>query len=370
MPTSSPLAALHRELGARLTDFAGEQLPLHYPTGIRAEHLHCRAQAALFDVSHMGQLRIHGAGATAALEKTLPLDLEALPLHHQRYALLPNRGGGIIDDLLITRRGEEDYFLVVNAACQAKDRAHLQAHLADHLRLTEMPDQALLALQGPAAAAALCPLLPTAANLHFMQGCEAQYRGAAVYVTRSGYTGEDGFEVSLPSERAADFAKALLAQPTVQPAGLGARDSLRLEAGLCLYGQDIDEATNPIEAGLGWSISPARRAGGARAGGFIGAGAILQAQRDGPARQRVGLDIAGRVPVRGGALIENAQGQQIGRVTSGGFAPSLAGPIAMGYVERDHASPGTPLFALVRGKRCAAQACHPVRIKLNYHRGP
>jgi aminomethyltransferase len=346
----TPLHALHVELGAKMVPFAGYSMPLSYPAGILAEHRHCRDSAALFDVSHMGQLRLVGAGAAAALETLVPQDMIDLPVGKQRYALFTNDAGGLLDDLMVTRR-EDHLFLVVNAACKAADIAHLQAHTASRCAIEPMPDRALLALQGPKAAAVMARLAPAWARLTFMSGAEASLAGATCFATRSGYTGEDGFEISVAAEDAERVARTLLAEPEVAPAGLGARDTLRLEAGLCLYGHDIDTTTTPVEAALTWAIQKVRRAGGARAGGYPGAAVIDRHFADGVARKRVGLLGLERAPVREGASLVDAAGQPAGQVTSGTIGPTVGQPIALAYVAAAQAATGTVLHADVRGKR-------------------
>ncbi len=343
-----PLHALHLELGARMVPFAGYQMPLQYPAGIKQEHLHTRGAAGLFDVSHMGQVLVQGAGADLALEALVPVELESLALNKQVYGVFTNPRGGIEDDLIITRWGEERFFLVVNAACKGQDIALLRSGLPG-FHIEEL-DRALLALQGPKAKEVMAALAPAATQLSFMNGCAGTLAGADCYITRSGYTGEDGFEISVPSQQARAVADALLAFEAVEPIGLGARDSLRLEAGLCLYGHDMDAATTPIEASLGWSISPSRRQQGAKAGGFPGSDHILGQMQHGVERKRVGLRVEGRAPVREGASIHDASGANVGTVTSGGFAPSLDAPVAMGYVDTTLAKPDTRLTAMVRGK--------------------
>ncbi|MEY5029713.1 MAG: Aminomethyltransferase, partial [Pseudomonadota bacterium] len=296
---TTPLNALHLELGARMVPFAGYSMPVQYPAGLVAEHHHTRTAAGLFDVSHMGQLRLVGPDAAAAFDSLMPVDVIGLGLHKQRYGLLLNDEGGIIDDLMFVNRGD-DIFVIVNGACKHGDLAHIQSRIASRCTIEPQFDRALLALQGPQAVTALARLLPGVAQLVFMTGMAQTWQGADLYVTRSGYTGEDGFEISLPAGAAEAFARALLAQPEVKPIGLGARNSLRLEAGLCLYGNDIDTTTTPVEANLNWAMQKVRRTGGARAGGFPGAGKVL-AQLDGtqPAqRLRVGLVALERVPVR------------------------------------------------------------------------
>ena len=346
-PGRVPLDALHRRLGARIVPFAGYDMPLHYPAGIVAEHLHTREKAGLFDVSHMGQAILAGAGAAQLLETLAPADLIELAPERTRYTQLLDDSGGILDDLMATRLPgrDERLFLVVNAATKVQDFA-LIARKLPQLALHVQQTRAMLALQGPRAVDALKGLLPGVEELSFMEWRAFDYEGAGIYVTRSGYTGEDGFEISLPAAIAEGFALRLLDHPDVGPVGLGARDSLRLEAGLCLYGHDIDATTDPVDAGLVFSIGKRRR----DEGGFPGFALIRAALDQGPARLRVGLAPQGKAPVREGAPILASDGRQIGRVTSGGFSPSLARPIAIGYVERALAEPGTSLTTELRGR--------------------
>jgi aminomethyltransferase len=339
-----PLEALHRELGARLVDFAGWSMPVQYPAGIIAEHTQCRTKAALFDVSHMGQASLLGDAAATALERLTPADLKGLRPGRQRYALLTNEAGGLLDDCMVANLGEL-LFLVVNASRTAHDFAHIAAHLPASVRLQPHPERALLALQGPAAAAVLARLSPTAAALRFMDIGAFALDGVAAIVARSGYTGEDGFEISFPAEGAERLARRLLAEPEVAPAGLGARDTLRLEAGLPLYGNDIDGRTSPVEAGLAWSIGKRRRVDG----DFPGAALVRDQLDHGVSRCRVGLRPAGRAPVRAGAAIVAADGTPAGGVTSGGFSPTLGVPIAMGYLRRDLIAADTTVQVLLRG---------------------
>jgi len=346
----TPLHALHLALGAKMVPFAGYDMPVSYPAGILAEHRHCRAAAVLFDVSHMGQLRLTGPDAAAALETLVPVDVVGLGEGRQRYALFTNDAGGILDDLMLTRRADH-LFLVVNAGCKAADIAHLRATINKRCGIEPMPQHALLALQGPAAASVVARLAPPLARLTFMTGAAATIAGIACFATRSGYTGEDGFEISVAGEDAEALARALLDAPEVEPAGLGARDTLRLEAGLCLYGHDIDTTTTPIEATLAWAIQKVRRPGGERAGGYPGAATIARQLAEGPARKRVGLLGVERAPVREGAPIVDDAGIAIGRVTSGTVGPSVGQPIALAYVPTPLAVPGTSLDAEVRGKR-------------------
>jgi aminomethyltransferase len=350
----TPLHAVHLALGAKMVPFAGYAMPVSYSAGILAEHRHCRDAAALFDVSHMGQLKLLGDDAAAALETLLPQDIVDLPVGKQRYAFFTNAQGGLLDDLMVTRRADH-LFLVVNAACKDADTWHLVTHIGHRCTVVPLPDRALLALQGPQAVTALARLAPGVAELSFMSGADftlAVADGSAdCFVTRSGYTGEDGFEISVPATQAEALAKALLAQPEVQPAGLGARDTLRLEAGLCLYGHDIDERTTPIEAGLTWAIQKVRRPGGAREGGYPGAAVIAGQLASGPAVKRVGLTGLERVPVREGSPIVDAHGHALGRVTSGTLGPTVHEPVAMAYLAVNHTGPQQEVYAEVRGKR-------------------
>ncbi len=349
-PRETPLAALHARLGARMVPFAGWMLPIQYPAGILAEHRHTRDAASLFDVSHMGQMTLAGPGAAAALQALTVGDIEGLRDGRQRYTLFTNEAGGIIDDLMVARIGEVLH-LVVNAARSDVDLAHLREHLADDVTLTHHDDRALLALQGPAAAAALGRIAPEAAALRFMQAAELRVAGAHARITRSGYTGEDGFEMSVPADAAEQLAALLLEQPEVQPAGLGARDSLRLEAGLPLYGHDIDELTSPVEAGLTWTIGKQRRV----AWDFPGAAAIRDQLDHGAPRHRVGLLVEGRSPARAGCIVAAADGTAAGTVTSGTYAPTREACIAMAYLRRDLAADGTEVFAMLRGKPVPAR---------------
>ena len=367
---TTPLNALHIELGARMVPFAGYSMPVQYPAGLVAEHHHTRNAAGLFDVSHMGQLRLSGPEAAAAFESLMPVDVIGLGLHKQRYGLLLNDEGGIIDDLMFVNRGD-DLFVIVNGACKHGDLAHIQSRIAGRCTIEPQFDRALLALQGPQAVTALARVLPGVEKLVFMTGMAAVWQGADLYVTRSGYTGEDGFEISLPASAADAFARALLAQPEVKPIGLGARNSLRLEAGLCLYGNDIDTTTTPVEAGLNWAMQKVRRTGGARAGGFPGADKVL-AQLDGtqPAqRLRVGLVGLERVPVREHVELHNATGQKIGEVTSGLLAPTADKPVALAYVQAEYASVGTRLNAMVRGKAVPMEVSPLPFVPNRYYRG-
>lgn len=352
----TPLHHMHVAHGARMVPFAGYDMPVQYAPGVLKEHLHTRAAAGLFDVSHMGQIVLraksgHVADAALALERLVPVDVLGLKPGRQRYALFTNDSGGILDDLMVCNRGDH-LLLVVNAACKEADEAHVRAHLADTCDIERL-DRALIALQGPKAEAALARLAPGCADMRFMDVRTLNILGADCVATRSGYTGEDGFEISIPVDRASDIATALLEDVSVAPIGLGARDSLRLEAGMPLYGSDLDQTTTPVEATLVWAIQAARRIGGAREGGFPGAAIILEQIAGGAARRRTGLLPAGRAPVRAGAhafVSEDAE-QAVGRITSGGFGPSLDRPVAMGYLPTELADIGTTVFAEVRGQR-------------------
>ena len=346
----TPLRDLHLALGARMVPFAGWEMPLQY-AGVLAEHAAAREGAALFDVSHMGQLLLRGPDPARALERLVPADLVGLAEGRQRYALLTNEEGGILDDLMVANRGDH-LLIVANAANAEADAARIQSHLPDH-RLERLDDRALLALQGPRAEAALARLVPAVAGMRFMDIRSLPAAGGELWIARSGYTGEDGFEISVPAAAAIGFAERLLGRSGVSPAGLGARDTLRLEAGLPLHGADIDAGTTPVEADLAWSIGRARRAGGERAGGFPGAHRILSELADGAPRRRVGLLPEGRAPLRAGAPLF-AGGEQVGSVTSGAWGPSVGRPVAMAYVETGHAAPETALEAELRGRRVAA----------------
>ena len=354
----TPLHALHLELGARMVPFAGYDMPVQYPAGIMAEHQHTRAKAGLFDVSHMGQVILSGKDyetIATAFETLVPMDVLGLEENRQRYGLFTDPDGGILDDLMFANRGDH-LFVVVNAACKDDDIAHMKAALEPDVKVTPVTDRALIALQGPAAESVLAELAPVVTGMRFMDVATAEIDGAECWISRSGYTGEDGFEISVPEDAAEALARRLLAHDDVMPIGLGARDSLRLEAGLCLYGHDIDGGTLPAEAGLAWAIQKVRRTGGARESGFPGAKAVLAQLADGPERRRVGLRPEGRAPMREGVeLFEKEEnGKPVGRITSGGFGPTVGAPVAMGYVPAALAAPGTRLFGEVRGKRLPA----------------
>ncbi|KQZ97688.1 glycine cleavage system protein T [Rhizobium sp. Root564] len=352
----TPLHSLHLSLGARMVPFAGYDMPVQYPAGVLKEHLHTRASAGLFDVSHMGQVIVKAKSgkvedAALALEKLVPVDILNLKAGRQRYGFFTDENGCILDDLMITNLGDH-LFVVVNASCKEADLAHMKAHLSDSCEITLLDDRALIALQGPRAEAVLAELWAGVSDMKFMDVREIPLHDVPCIVSRSGYSGEDGFEISVPADKAEALAKALLEHPDCEAIGLGARDSLRLEAGLCLYGNDIDTTTSPIEASLEWAIQKARRAGGDREGGFPGADRILGELGNGTSRRRVGLKPEGKAPVRGHSkLFADAEGKtEIGEVTSGGFGPTVEGPVAMGYVPTDYTTPGTAIFAEVRGK--------------------
>ena len=371
---TTPLNALHLELGARMVPFAGYSMPVQYPAGLMAEHAHTRHAAGLFDVSHMGQLRLVGPDAAAAFESLMPVDVIGLGVNKQRYGLLLTDEGTIIDDLMFVNRDHAnggDLFVIVNGACKAGDIAHIQARIGQRCQVIPMPERALLALQGPQAVTALQRLVPGVEQLVFMTGGAYRWNGADLYITRSGYTGEDGFEISVHQAQADALARALLAEPEVKPIGLGARNSLRLEAGLCLYGNDIDTTTTPVEAALNWAMQKVRRTGGERAGGFPGADKVL-AQLDASlalTRKRVGLIAKDRVPVREHVELQNAAGERIGEVTSGLIGPTINQPIAIGYVEPAYAALGTPVNAVVRGKAVAMEVAAMPFVPNRYYRG-
>ena len=345
---TTPLDALHRRRGASIEPFAGYDMPVHYPAGVLAEHVHCRSQAALFDVSHMGQISLTGSNADAALETLVPSDIIGLAPGRQRYTLFLDEAGGILDDLMVARLPGR-LLLVVNASRKELDAQHLGTRIAQ-VDL-EAHDRGLLALQGPMAAAVMARLSPEAVALPFLGAAELMIAGSPVWISRSGYTGEDGFEISIPADQAEAFAERLLAEPEVALAGLGARDSLRLEAGLCLYGPDLDELTTPVEANLAWTISARRRT----SWDFPGAVPIRDQLEHGPTRLRMGIRPEGRAPARGSTPLSALDGTAAGSITSGGFGPTFGGPVAMGYVRRDLATAGQKLELLLRGKRLPAE---------------
>ncbi|MBO9477611.1 glycine cleavage system aminomethyltransferase GcvT [Shimia sp. R11_0] len=363
---------LHVELGAKMVGFAGYSMPVQYPLGVMKEHLHTRQAAGLFDVSHMGQVVLQAKSyedAARAFETLVPQDVLGLGAGRQRYGFFTNEAGGIEDDLMFANRGDH-LFVVVNAACKEADIARMTAALAPDVVVTEITDRALVALQGPAAEAALARLNPAVADMAFMDFAEVELEGVACWVSRSGYTGEDGYEISIPETEAAGLCRKLLDMDDVEPIGLGARDSLRLEGGLCLYGNDIDATTSPIEAALTWAIQKVRRADGARAGGFPGADRIYGDLAEGVARKRVGLAPQGRAPMRAGTQLFAAAegGDPIGEVTSGGFGPTYEGPVAMGYVGAAQAAVGTEIFGEVRGKRMPVTVAKMPLVPANFKR--
>ncbi len=368
---TTPLNALHIELGARMVPFAGYSMPVQYPAGLMAEHKHTRSSAGLFDVSHMGQLRLVGPDAAAAFETLMPVDVIDLAPGKQRYGLLLNEDGGIMDDLMFFRVSNDELFVIVNGACKVADIAHIQAKIGNRCKVEPMPTHGLLALQGPKAVDALARLAPGVEKLVFMTGGNFDVAGIPCFITRSGYTGEDGFEISVPGDQTEALARQLLAQPEVQPVGLGARNSLRLEAGLCLYGSDLDATTTPPEGGLNWAVQKVRRTGGARAGGFPGADKVL-GQIDNPAsltRKRVGLIAQERIPVREQVELCTTDGKAIGVTTSGLLGPTIDKPIIMGYVEPAYTAVGTALHAMVRGKPVPVEVVAMPFVAPNYFRG-
>nr|WP_315478401.1 glycine cleavage system aminomethyltransferase GcvT [uncultured Rhodoferax sp.] len=377
---TTPLNALHIELGARMVPFAGYSMPVQYPAGLMAEHHHTRNAAGLFDVSHMGQLRLVGPDAAAAFETLMPVDVIDLAVGKQRYGLLLTDEGTIIDDLMFFNKGDNELFVIVNGACKVGDIAHIQAKIGNRCQVVPLPDYALLALQGPQAVTALSRLTPGVEKLVFMTGgnftVDTGTQKIDVFLTRSGYTGEDGFEISVHNDHAEALARALLAQPEVKPIGLGARNSLRLEAGLCLYGNDIDTTTNPVEANLLWAMQKVRRAGGAREGGFPGATKILAALADSTGasgqkgtKKRVGLIALERIPVRDHTELQDGNGNKIGEVTSGLLGPTIDKPVAMGYVDTAWATVGSRVVAIVRGKPVPMEVSAMPFVPTRYYRG-
>ncbi len=365
---TTPLDGLHSALSAKMVPFAGYSMPVQYPLGVLKEHLHTRNAAGLFDVSHMGQADLVGDDAAAALEELVPGDIEGLKPGRIRYTQLLNDSGGIVDDLMVAKPENGDtnrLHLVVNAACKDKDYAHIKAKLEGRLSLERKEDRALLALQGPKAVAVLARFDPGCADMPFMSLRATDIDGAAVTVSRCGYTGEDGFEISIPATSAEDFARRLLDETEVEPIGLGARDSLRLESGLCLYGHDLDEETSPVEAALEWSIGKRRR----MEGGFAGDARVLRELNEGPVRRRIGLKPLDRVPAREGTEVETLDGDHIGTITSGGYGPSVEGPVAMGYVNAAHTNDGTTVHLIIRGKAHDAEVVPMPFVPQRYFRG-
>ncbi len=365
----TPLHALHVSVGAKMVPFAGYDMPVQYPLGVKKEHLHCRDAAGLFDVSHMGQIRLHGANAAKILETLVPVDIIDLPAGKQRYAFFTNEQGGIMDDLMVANLGDH-LFVVVNAACKEQDIAHLQAHLDEGVEMEVIEDRALLALQGPKAAEVLARIQPDVAEMLFMDVRKLDINGVECIVSRSGYTGEDGYEISVPSENAEALAQALTEYEEVEWIGLGARDSLRLECGLCLYGHDLDTTTTPVEASLLWGIQKVRRHDGERAGGFPGADIVLnQIETKDVARKRIGLIGQTKAPVREGARLFDTDDNEIGIVTSGTAGPTAGKPVSMGYVKTEFAAIGTEVFAEVRGKKLAMTVEKMPFVPQRYYRG-
>lgn len=370
----TPLYDFHVKNGAKLVPFAGYEMPVQYPLGVMNEHKHCRASAGLFDVSHMGQVLIKPKSgniedACLALETLVPMDICALKPGRQRYAFFTNDEGGILDDLMVANRGDH-LFLVVNAACKDADIAHMQKYLSETCEISVIEDRALIALQGPDAESVLSSLIPSMADLKFMDVVIVDFDGIELWVSRSGYTGEDGYEISVPADNASQFVTKLADNDLVEPIGLGARDSLRLEGGLCLYGNDIDESTTPVEAALTWAIQKARRAGGAREGGFPGSDKILAQFENGAERKRVGLLPEGRAPMRAGTKLfaSETSSDEIGEITSGGFGPSVNSPVSMGYISTEFSDEGTQVFAEVRGKRLPANVSKMPFVAANFKR--
>ncbi|SBO10928.1 Aminomethyltransferase [Vibrio mediterranei] len=365
----TPLHALHVEVGAKMVPFAGYDMPVQYPLGVKKEHLHCRDAAGLFDVSHMGQVRLYGENAAKILESLVPVDIIDLPEGKQRYAFFTNEEGGIMDDLMVANLGDH-LFVVVNAACKEQDITHLEAHLTDGVEMEVIEDRALLALQGPKAAEVLARVQPEVADMLFMDVRKLDINGVECIVSRSGYTGEDGYEISVPSANAEALAKTLTDFEEVEWIGLGARDSLRLECGLCLYGHDLDTTTTPVEASLLWGIQKVRRADGERAGGFPGADIILkQIETKDVARKRVGLVGQTKAPVREGAKLFDANDNEIGIVTSGTAGPTAGKPVSMAYVATEFAAIGSEVFADVRGKKLAMTVEKMPFVPQRYYRG-
>ena len=360
-----PLDALHRELGAKMVPFAGYSMPVQYPAGVLAEHLHTREATSLFDVSHMGQAEIRGAKAVELLETLVPGDIQALGVGKTRYSVFTNDQGGILDDLMISKLADDHLFLVINAACKHADFAHLARHLGGKVELRMIEDRSLLALQGPGAAAAMATLSPEAIAMTFMTITEVSVAGIKCLATRSGYTGEDGWEISVANADAEKLARAILGAPGVKPAGLGARDSLRLEAGLCLYGSDIDTGTTPVEANISWIMSKRRKA----EGGFPGAAVIQKQLAEGAPTLRVGIQPDGKAPARAHTEITDEAGNRLGEICSGGFGPSAGGPVAMGYVPAAFAAVGTKLKLVVRGKAMDAHVCALPFVPHRYFKG-
>ena len=365
----TPLHQMHLDAGAKMVPFAGYDMPVSYPLGIKKEHNHTREKAGLFDVSHMGQIRLGGVNAKKALESIVPVDIIDLPLMKLRYALFTNKSGGVMDDLMVTNLGDEDLFLVVNAGCKNSDFAHLQRTIGDDCKVEFLEDVALLALQGPLAHKVLSEIAPSISEMIFMTAKQVVINGIECLITRSGYTGEDGFEISLAAKDSEELAKLLLSNIEVEWVGLGARDSLRLEAGLSLYGHELDIHHSPVESSLGWALSKVRRTGGEREGNYLGFETIMKHINEGSESKVVGLQPEGRMPVRDGAMIEDELGNNVGKVTSGGFGPSINRPIAIARLKKSYIEKNSKLFALVRDKKIAVEVVSLPFVKQNYYRG-
>jgi len=366
---TTSLYQMHLDAGAKMVPFAGYEMPVSYPLGIKKEHIHTREKAGLFDVSHMGQIRLVGKNAKRALESLVPVDIIDLPLMKLRYALFTNKDGGVMDDLMVTSLGDEDLFLVVNAACKEADFEHLLNTIGVECKVEFLEDVALLALQGPKAHEVLAEIAPSTSEMTFMTAKQLVINGIDCFITRSGYTGEDGFEISLLAKDAEELAKLLLSNEEVEWVGLGARDSLRLEAGLSLYGHELDNDHSPVESSLNWALSKVRRTGGEREGNYLGDNIIMSHLNEGSESKVVGLQPEGRMPVRDGALIEDELGNEAGQVTSGGFGPSINRPIAIARIKKNYIENQSKLFALVRDKKIAVEIVKLPFIKQNYYRG-
>ena len=366
---TTSLYQMHLDAGAKMVPFAGYEMPVSYPLGIKKEHIHTREKAGLFDVSHMGQIRLVGKNAKRALESLVPVDIIDLPLMKLRYALFTNKDGGVMDDLMVTSLGDEDLFLVVNAACKEADFEHLLNTIGVECKVEFLEDVALLALQGPKAHEVLAEIAPSTSEMTFMTAKQLVINGIDCFITRSGYTGEDGFEISLLAKDAEELAKLLLSNEEVEWVGLGARDSLRLEAGLSLYGHELDNDHSPVESSLSWALSKVRRTGGEREGNYLGDNIIMTHLNEGSESKVVGLQPEGRMPVRDGALIEDELGNEAGQVTSGGFGPSINRPIAIARIKKNYIENQSKLFALVRDKKIAVEIVKLPFIKQNYYRG-
>jgi len=366
---TTPLHQMHLDAGAKMVPFAGYDMPVSYPLGIKKEHNHTREKAGLFDVSHMGQIMLGGVNAKKALESIVPVDIIDLPLMKLRYALFTNKSGGVMDDLMVTNLGDEDLFLVVNAGCKNADFAHLQRTIGDDCKVEFLEDVALLALQGPSAHKVLSEIAPSISEMLFMTAKQVVINGIECLITRSGYTGEDGFEISLAAKDSEELAKILLSNIEVEWVGLGARDSLRLEAGLSLYGHELDIHHSPVESSLGWALSKVRRTGGEREGNYLGFETIMKHLSEGSESRVVGLQPEGRMPVRDGAMIEDELGNNVGMVTSGGFGPSINRPIAIARLKKSYIEKNSKLFALVRDKKIAVEIVSLPFVKQNYYRG-